>query len=189
MLWHADPLLGSDPLTTEEWCILRGPLSNNWTATEERCCLYGPCWCYIMGSSCYYERVLRRQMGDSHRPVRTWTRNLWKLRHWKPLPSDNRWIYSRLRRLRTCCSELAIALELLVVTSSVYIIPIANPSPVYSHTTSTWQYISPRLSLNYMVLQHRWPCSSNIYLIKSNLCSRCPVICVRLQQLECALKM
>jgi hypothetical protein len=36
-------LLDSGPQTTEEWCFMRGPLSNNWT-TEERFFLCGPCW-------------------------------------------------------------------------------------------------------------------------------------------------
>jgi hypothetical protein len=54
ILWHAEPLLGCDreigdctaavvrQTTTEEWCFLRGPLSNNLTATEEGCFLCCP---------------------------------------------------------------------------------------------------------------------------------------------------
>jgi hypothetical protein len=64
MSWHAEPLLGSGPLTPEEWCFLRGPLNNNWTAREERCFLCSACWDYITGSSCDYERGLRRQFEE-----------------------------------------------------------------------------------------------------------------------------
>jgi hypothetical protein len=50
---------------------------------------------------------------------------------------------SRLRTLRTCCSELAMALELLVVRICKLVVricksainPITNPSPVCSHST------------------------------------------------------
>jgi hypothetical protein len=47
-----------------------------------------------------------RELWESRRSVRTWTRKLRKLRRWKPLPGDNRWRYGRLKRLGTCRSEL-----------------------------------------------------------------------------------
>jgi hypothetical protein len=34
------------------------------------------------------------------------TRRLRNLRRWEPLPGDNRWRHSRIRRLSVCCSEL-----------------------------------------------------------------------------------
>jgi hypothetical protein len=35
-----------------------------------------------------------------------WTRKLRNLWHWEPLPSNNWWRHSRLRRLSACHSEL-----------------------------------------------------------------------------------
>jgi hypothetical protein len=54
------------------------------------------------------EAAVRRVelMWDSRRPVRSRTRKLRNLRRSKPLPGDNRWRYSRLRRPCACCSEL-----------------------------------------------------------------------------------
>jgi hypothetical protein len=38
------PLLGSgQETTTEEWCFLRGPISNSWTSTKKRCFLCSQC--------------------------------------------------------------------------------------------------------------------------------------------------
>jgi hypothetical protein len=79
---------------------------------------------------------------ESRRPVRTWTRKLRKLRRWKPLPGDNRWRYSRLRTLSTCCSESQsawISVSAVIICSYVlqeFCKSDYHSKPVYSHTQS-----------------------------------------------------
>jgi hypothetical protein len=76
-----------------------------------------------------------QEICDSCRPVRTWTRKLRNVCHRKPLSGDNWWSHSRLRRPSVCCSELAMALQLIVVTSfKSPINPITNPNPMSSLT-------------------------------------------------------
>jgi DNA-binding transcriptional LysR family regulator len=48
--------------------------------------------------------VVRLILAGENRSRRTW--KLRDLRRWKPLPGNNRWRYSRLRRFSACCSEL-----------------------------------------------------------------------------------
>jgi hypothetical protein len=59
------------------------------------------------------------------RLLRTRTRKLRKLRRWKPLPGDNRWRHSRLRRLNAWCNELEsvwISESAIVICSYVLLI-------------------------------------------------------------------
>jgi hypothetical protein len=41
-----------------------------------------------------------------HEPVGTWTQKQRNLRRWQPLPSNDSWRHSRLRRLSACHSEV-----------------------------------------------------------------------------------
>jgi hypothetical protein len=72
-------------------CSLRGPWDSCVMKLQEncwnRCFLCGPCRCVISRTS--------PELGDSRRPVRAWTR---KLRRSKPLPNNDWWRHSRLRR-------------------------------------------------------------------------------------------
>jgi hypothetical protein len=81
------------------------------------------------------------EIGDSQGGREAVNTQLRKERRWKPLPDNDWW-----RRLCTCCNELqcqlAIALQLPVVTICKCLInPITNSNSVYSHSI-TWQYSS-----------------------------------------------
>jgi hypothetical protein len=67
---------------------------------EEQCFVCGPCRGVVSRSLQF------SQLWQSLWSVRAWTRKMRKLWCWKPLPGDNWWRYSRLRRLSACCSEL-----------------------------------------------------------------------------------
>jgi hypothetical protein len=118
----------------------------------------------------------KSELWDSCRWVRMWTQKVRKLWHWKPLPGDNQWRFSRLRRLHTCCSELqsvwlSISILLFVVmfcNSSMN--PITNSNPVYSHSNYMTLYLMKNVYkqysvLNFMVIYSEfldaWVCSDN----------------------------
>jgi hypothetical protein len=50
--------------------------------------------------------VTPSSLWDSRRPARTWIRKLRELGCGKPLPDNDSWRHSRLRRLSACCSEM-----------------------------------------------------------------------------------
>jgi hypothetical protein len=110
----------------------------------ERCFLCGPCRGYITRRSCDYERVLRWHLEEQEVCVRrppvcedmslgTGERPLVKTADWESL-------VHAVVNCKMC--ELAIALQLLVVTiCKCSINTITNPNPVYSHSI-TWQHCS-----------------------------------------------
>jgi hypothetical protein len=58
-----------------------------------------PGWLHLVEWSPVELRVDSWQSCNSHWPVRVWTWEMRKLQHWKPLPGNSQWRYSRLRRL------------------------------------------------------------------------------------------
>jgi hypothetical protein len=90
-----------DPLLSNGFANKYVPMATFELKNEERCFLCSPCKCVISKPILEFS-----QLWDSSRPLRTWTRKLRDLRRWKPLPDNEWWRHSRLRRLSTCCSEL-----------------------------------------------------------------------------------
>jgi hypothetical protein len=85
------------------------------------------------------------ELWDSRRPVKTWTRKLRELQHWKALSGNNRWRYSWLKRLSTCCSELQS-----VWISDSAVAACSNGLQVFNK--SNYQFKPRPLSLNHVTI-------------------------------------
>jgi hypothetical protein len=116
---------------TEEWCFLCGSISNNLTATQERCFMRSAPKSYKQYNRSNELAVRQSPAGKN---ISMEAENIVGIRHQATMCGDTADSKDSLRAVVNCIvCELAIALYLLVVTMCS-INSITNPNPVYSHT-------------------------------------------------------